>query len=367
MIIFSTTLKRLFKSKIRFVLMIILPLIFISIFTTQNHTAATIGIVDHDQSAVSKGIFQLLKNTEGIKLLEISEDQIYDLTASYVVDYSIIIDSDFENKILEGKNPKIMEYYVEDRQKLYFVKNSVNTEIENYKLIANALNYDKVKFENSLDKYRESKLTINTNLDILNKIVKSRAAFGFLVQFMLYMAVITTGLILEDKSNGTFYRVFYGHVSIKRYMTENLAAFFTTGVIQALGIISALVLIFKMYMGSAPAAIIGLFIIFSFVCVTMGLFIISVLKKPIQAYVTVAVITTPLVMLGGCYWGFDLMPDILNKIGRFIPLSWVMRTVDGVLDGSITGNALITNYAILLLFALVFLVAGLAKKVDISK
>ncbi len=367
MIIFRTSLKRIFTSKVRFALMILCPFIFISMFSMQNHKAATIGIVDHDQSAVSKGIYQLLKNSEGIKLLEISEDQIYDLTASYVVDYSIIIDSDFENKILDSENPKIKEYYVEDRQKLYFVKNLVNTELENYKLIARASNYDKAKFETSLGEYWKSKLSITTNLDTLNKIQKSRTSFGFLIQFMLYMAVITTGLILEDKANGTFYRTFYGPVSIKRYMTENLAAFFTTAVIQSLGIISALVFIFKTYMGEIPLAIIGLFIIFSLVCITLGLLITSVLKKPIQAYVTVAVITTPLIMLGGCYWEFSLMPDILNKIGRFIPLSWVMRTVDAVLDGSITGNILITNYAVLLLFALVFLIVGLVKKVDISK
>lgn len=367
MIIFSTTLKRIFKSKVRFILMIILPLMFIAIFTVRDHTAATIGIVDHDQSAVSKGITQLLKNTEGIQIKEISEDQIYDLTASYVVDYSIIIDSGFERKILEGESPKLKEYYIEDRQKLYFVKNSINNQIENYKLIARASNYNKEKFDASLEDYWKSELTVKTNLDILNKIEKSRAAFGFLVQFMMYMAVITTGLILNDKTSGTFYRTFYGPVSIKRYMIENLSAFFTTGVIQALGIILALVIIFKMYLGSVPAAIIGLFVIFSFVCITMGLFITSILKKPIHAYVTVAIITTPLVMLGGCYWGFDLMPDILNKIGRFIPLSWVMRTVDGVLEGSVTSNTLITNYVILLLFALVFLIAGLAKKVDISE
>ncbi len=367
MIIFRTSLKRIFTNKVRFALMILCPFMFIAMFAMQNHKAATIGIVDHDQSGASKGIYQILKNTEGIKLLEISEDQIYDLTASYVVDYSIIIDSGFENSILEGKNPKIKEYYVEDRQKLYFVKNSVNTEIESYKLIARVSNYDKIKFETSISKYRESKLSITTNLDIFNKIQNSRTSFGFLIQFMLYMAVITTGLILEDKVNGTFYRTFYGPVSIKRYMTENLAAFFTTAVIQSLGIISVLVIVFKMYMGSNPSAIIGLFIIFSLVCISLGLFITSVLNKPIQAYVTIAVITTPLIMLGGCYWDFNLMPDILNKIGRFIPVSWVMRTVDAVLDGSITGYALVMNYAILLLFALIFLIVGLVKKVDISK
>lgn len=367
MIIYSTSLKRIFKNKIRFTLMILCPLIFIVMFTLNDHRAATVGIVDNDGTTASKAVYRLLENTDGIKLLKLTEDQIYDLTASYIVDYSIIIDPGFENDILSGDDPRLREYYVEDRQKLYFIKNSINTEIENYKLIARASNYDKYRFENSLYKYGESKLTIIAKLDNLNKTEKTRAGFGFLVQFMMYMAVITTGLILEDKANGTFYRTFYSPVSIKRYMAENLAAFFTTAVIQSMVIISALALILKMYMGSFPLAIVGLFIIFSIVCITMGLCIISVLKKPMQAYVLIAVVTTPLIMLGGCYWRFDMMPDTINKVGRFIPVSWVMRTVDAALDGTLTVNTLITNYGILLLFAAIFLIAGLAKKVDISK
>lgn len=367
MIIYSTSFKRIFKNKIRFTLMILCPLIFIVMFTLNDHRAATVGIVDNDGTAASKAVYRLLENTGGIKLLKLTEDQIYDMTVSYMVDYSIIIDPGFEEDFLNGIDPKLREYYVEDRQKLYFIKNSINTEIENYKLIANASSYNKHRFENALSNYGKSKLTVTTNLDILNKTEKTRAGFGFLIQFMMYMTVITTGLILEDKANGTFYRTFYCPVSIKRYMAENLAAFFTTALIQAMAIISALVLIFKMYMGSMPLAVIGLFIIFSFVCITMGLFVISVLKKPLQAYVVIAVVTTPLIMLGGCYWRFDMMPDTINKVGRFIPVSWVMRTVDAALDGTLTVNGLITNYGILLLFAAIFLIAGLAKKVDISK
>jgi ABC-2 type transport system permease protein len=154
---------------------------------------------------------------------------------------------------------------------------------------------------------------------------------------------------------------------MKRYTLENLLAFFITAVIQSLGIILALKVIFNIYLGTSPGAIIGLFVVFSLVCIALGIIITSIFKKPIHAYITIAVITTPLIMLGGCYWGFDFMPDLMNKLGQFIPLSWVMRTVDSVLDGSITMNTLFVNYGILLLFAAIFFVAGLVKKVDISK
>ena len=367
MIIFSTALKRIFKSKARFILIMLAPFLFIGVFSFQTHRAATIGIVDNDNSTVSRGIYDLLNTSDGIKLMKISEDDIYDLAASYVIDYAVILDPGFEKNMFEGKEAKIREYYVEDKQKLYFIKNSLNLQLDNYSMLLKASGYDKAKFEAALTKYNDSKIKIQSNMDRLNKIGQSRASLGFLVQFMLYMAVLTTGLILEDKANGTYFRTFYGPMSIKRYMGENLLAFFATAVIQSLGIIMALKIVFKAYMGTNAPALIFLFVIFSFVCISMGLLITTVLKKPIHAYVTIAVITTPLIMLGGCYWNFSRMPDIMNKIGQFIPLSWVMKTVDGIFDGSITTGTLFANYGILLLFAAIFLVAGLAKKVDISK
>lgn len=367
MTIFSTALKRIFKSKVRFFLLMICPFVFIGIFALQTYNAARIGIVDNDNTVASKGIYNLLNEIDGIKLIEMDEDEIYDATASCEIDYSIIIDSGFEKTLLEGEDPKLREYYVEDKQKLYFVKSSVSNEIDNYKLLAKAANYENSKFESVLKNYSTSKLTVYSDVQERNKIDVTNDSMGFLVQFMLYMAVITTGIILEDKSNGTYYRIFCGPTSLKRYMFENLLAFYTTALIQSLGIIFALKLIFNIYLGAWPIALIGIFSIFSLVCIALGMFITSILKKPMYAYVAIVMLTTPLVMLGGCYFRFEMMSDIMIRIGQFIPVTWVMKTVEDILGGTITINTLFTNYGILLLFAAVFFVTGLVKKVDISK
>lgn len=366
MIIFKSLMKRIFKSKIRFIIIMLGPFIFIALFAFHNHRAVTIGFVDYDLTAASEAVCSQLSHTDGIKLMKITEDQVYDLTASYVIDYSLIIGEGFEKAILDGDSPKIREYYIEDRQKLHFVKNSVSTEIENYQLLAKASGYEQSRFEAAIQKYASPGLSVVTGMKGMNKMDNTRGALGFLIQFMLYMAVITTGLILEDKASGIYYRTFYSPISSKRYMAESLAAFYTTAIIQCMGIILALVLVFRIYLGSMPLAVIGLFAIFSLVCIAMGLLLTTILKSPMQAYVAAAAITTPLVMLGGCYWDFAAMPWVLNKVGSFLPVSWVMRTVDAILDGSITAGALAANYGMLLLFAAIFLIAGLQRKVDIS-
>ena len=71
-------------------------------------------------------------------------------------------------------------------------------------------------------------------------------------------------------------------------------------------------------------------------------------------------------MLGGCYWDINFMPDILVKISKFMPTSWVMQAVSKVLYGGAAISGIMVELLVLLLFSGVFFAAGLAKKVEIS-
>ena len=75
----------------------------------------------------------------------------------------------------------------------------------------------------------------------------------------------------------------------------------------------------------------------------------------------------PLVMLGGCYWTMDYMPELFQRIALFLPTTWVMAGVDKILYES--KNILDISLEILMLaiFIGIFLAAGLLKKVDIAK
>ena len=47
MIIFIQSIKRIFKNKIRFVVLLIMPLLFIAMFATHDERALTIGVIDN--------------------------------------------------------------------------------------------------------------------------------------------------------------------------------------------------------------------------------------------------------------------------------------------------------------------------------
>jgi ABC-2 type transport system permease protein len=367
MIIFKHSLKRIFKNKIRLLLLLIMPVLFIVMFALQDQRSMTIGIADKDNSTLSKRLASNLIKMQKVKVLMIKEDVVYDKTVSYQIDYALIIEPGFEEKIIKGENPSIGEFYLAEREKLFYAKNITETFISNMKMLSKGAGYNKETFMKELEKYDNANLQLENLANKHDTTPNTRAAMGFLMQFMLYMSVVTAGLLLEDKNNGVYYRTFYGPVTLKRYIAENLSAFLMVGVIQVTMVFILIKVLFGLDMGKHPMALYTLFLMFSLVCVSLGMWLVSMFKKPIGAYTAIMLLTTPFVMLGGGYWPMNFMPEILQKIAHFLPTTWVMEGTEKIIfDGSgIAGISI--QLLVLLIFSGIFMSAGLVKKVDISK
>lgn len=367
MIIFNQVIRRITKNKIKLLVILIMPLVFIIMFALQSRTSLSIGIVDQDNSALSKKLTENLKGMYKVRVLTLNVKEVYDKAVSHQTDYSIIIRQGFEEKLLSGKDPEVEEFYMLEKEKLFYARSFMDSYINNMKLMAHGAGFDREKFKVALEEYDKNKLS-SINEDRSDKEAsQSRLAMGFLVQFMIYTSSIIAGIILEDKSSGVFYRVFYAPVSPLKYLIENLAAFILIGAAQVAIILTLVRYGFGFGLGNQSFNMYLLFIVFSLVCVSMGILLVSLFKKPIYAYVLVIFLATPLVMLGGCYWSTEIMPDIMVKIGQFLPTFWVMRGVDELLYNNQGFTGIYMEILILLLFAAIFFAGGLFKKIDVSK
>ena len=355
MIIFKQSLKRIFKNKIRLTLLLVMPILFIAMFALQDERAITIGIVDKDNSTLSAGLTKRLQGIHKVKVLDIEEESVYDKAVSYQTEYTLIMEKGFEDNLIKGKNPVVKEFYLNESEKLFYARNAVDNYINNIKVMASGANYN------------NSKLTLKNLEAVSSTTPRTRFAMGFLVQFMLYMSVISTSLLLEDKNSGVYYRTLNGPVTLKRYITENILAFLVVGIIQVTLTFGLIRFIFGLDLGTHPLSLYLLFIVFSFVCISLGMWLVSIFKKTIAAYTTILLLTTPLIMLGGCYWPMDFMSQTFQRVARFIPTTYVMQGVEKILfDGKgITGISM--ELLILAIFSGIFMAAGIVKKVDISK
>lgn len=367
MTIYKQALKRILFHKLRLLVLLLMPLLFIALFALQDERTLTIGIVDHDQSYLSIQLTKYIENMDKVVITQLAEKEVYDKTVSYQTDYTLIITEGFEKAIISGKDPQVSEFYLHEKEKLYYVKNLVESFIFNMHLLANGAHFQSDRFFQLVDEYEQAQGIAVYKEEGAHKIDQTRQAMGFLVQFLLYMSVVTASLILEDKNNGVFYRTFYAPISLKRYMMENLLAFLSVAVVQIGLIIFLLKVGYNMDFANTEWQILVVMIVFGIVCICLGMWMISIFKKPLGAYITIILITTPLVMLGGCYWPMEFMPTILQQIALFIPTTWIMSSVDQILYESKTVFQLYLELLILTLFSGIFLASGLLKKIDISK
>jgi ABC-2 type transport system permease protein len=367
MIIFRQSIKRIFNNKIKLLILLVMPVLFIAMFALQDENAITIGIADKDNSTLSLALIKSLDKIDKVKVLHIEEESAYDKAVSFQTEYTLIIEQGFEDRIIKGEKAEVKEFYINEKEKLFYARNVVDNYINNMKIMASGANHNKDAFFKELKIYNDSKLTVKNLQASGSNSKRTRGAMGFLVQFMLYMSVITSSLLLEDKNSGVFYRTLNGPVSLKRYIFENLLAFLVVAILQVTLTFVLIKFIFGLDLGRNPLNLYLLFIVFSVVCISLGMWIVSIFKKPIAAYTTILLLTTPLLMLGGCYWPMNYMSENFQKVARFFPTTYVMQGTEKIL---FEGKGLIgisMEIFILLIFSVIFMAGGIVKKVDISK
>lgn len=368
MTIFKHVMKRICTSKIKLAIIFLCPVLFTAIFMSTSSSTMTILLVDNDRTALSQALAGRLQSMDSKIRVEISdENAIDDKILCYQADEAVIIPKGFEAAILSGGNAAIEEFYILELEGVYYTRAYIDGFVSDMKSLAGTLGNDREAFKKALEDYKQDTLSVKAQpAEDTTILVRTYSSLGFLVQFMLYMSIITAGIILEDRSSGVYYRTFFAPVSLKRYYIENLLAFMVIGILQVAISLVMITMVFGMNL-VAPAAIFALYAVFALVCISLGMWLITLFKKPLMAYLSILFLTTPLVMLGGCYWPTSYMPDMIIKIAKFMPTSWVMQAVDKVLSGGADLGGIIVELLVLLLFGGVFFAAGLAKKVEISK
>jgi len=363
--LFKHNMKRILANKVRFTMLVIVPILFIFMFLLGSFNTVTIGIVDNDDSKLSKNIIEELTKNKFYNIKLIEKEQMITDVISYEVDYAIIIENGFEEKFIVENQLLIKDYFFVENENVMNVKVYLQSYMTNLQLITNQTN-DKDSFYEILDDFEKGLLKVNNSSDLSGKINQSIFSIGFLVYFLIFISVITCGLILEDRKNGTLSRIFNSPISLKRYLFENLLSFICVGFLQVILVFLVFKFGFNFYYGDGLFNIMLLCFSFVIVSITMGLLIVSVVKSPIQAYLTVGVLASPLAMLGGCYWPLDMMPGWLQNVSKFIPTTWVMTGTNEILnDGNLFD--ILDNIGVLLLFACVFFIGGIFNKTDFAK
>lgn len=183
-------------------------------------------------------------------------------------------------------------------------------------------------------------------------------ALGFAVTFIMIMIFTMAGAILQERQMGTWGRLLTTPASRASLITGYLISFFLTGMLQFVLLLGASTLLFHIQWGPL-LPLLAMAAAFVLCSAGMGLFLAGIVRTPEQQGAIGTLLVTATSMLGGVYWPLDFVSNTMRHIGYLTPQAWAMDGFREVVLRGGSWSGLVWPLTVLLLFAVIFMTAGL--------
>jgi ABC-2 type transport system permease protein len=355
------TLKVIMRKKSNLFVFFILPVLFvlvsIGIHSGGGGGSVNIGIVDKDQSALSKDMVEAMSKENKFKLTVVAEkDQDKKLTSGEL-DSILIIPSGFSDRIYNNTSNPIELKSIKGEAATVWIKYYANIYVQNLLDVAKASEGSIGLFQKIYDSIQKSPLTLKENVIQNQSKSKGLAAqsIGFLIMFILFGAANVAQLILNEKKNRTYYRICTAPTNAKTYLTGNVLANLTIIIIQITLILLLITQVFNIETYVAFYQLFLLLACFGLVATGLGFMIVAFSVNSDQVRNLQMLIIVPSSLLSGCLIPVDIMPKVAQQIADFLPQRWVMKAIENLQEGSNFDQVFI--YLVLILsFALTFFI-----------
>ncbi len=320
---------RLILTKKSFILMgIVAPAIIILFFGFSFGKEYTykVGILDEDNSYISREIINSLGKMENIDLINIDSDY-KTKVLTQEIEVAIIIAENLEKNLLDLKPTNIKVYSIGNNE----IKNTINSilklKTKDLSLIARICNNDVEKFK---EIYEES---MKETKDIItNKINIEKPSINYSIGIVIMMIFITgssvTNFLIEDYENNTKDRILTSGVNTYKYYLSLLVVFCVLSSISSIIYYVLARLIDLDFSMENPRDFLIVLLSLNLVSVALNLLISTISKNRYIANTINIILVIPSCMLSGAFWDFSIMPEYLQKIGNYLPQRWVYITLE---------------------------------------
>jgi ABC-2 type transport system permease protein len=349
--------------------MLLLPIaVFILIiYVRMDLTTASIAVIDNDKTKVT---FKLMENLqENYKLDNIKEKDIVDALSNESIEYAVVIDKGFTDKIIKGEKEKINSYYDKDDGSHSIIQDNLMNYIKTLNAISLKSNKNSKVFYKNFNKYEEKNYKVNyIQVGNTNKRYVEES-MHFFIMLMLFSSISFASILIIDREEIKNLRTFAAPITLKNYMFQCILNLFVLEIFQVVVMLIALTIIYGSVTIQYIPLLFTIFTAFSLTSVSIGVFaksLHSVIRKQ-AASISIDLIVIPMCMLGGCFWDNDMMPSTLQYLSNFIPVTWINDAIDAILyyNGNIISVGF--NIFVLVLFSIVFFLLGIFTKKDVIR
>lgn len=325
--------KKICRKKSSYVTFILLPILTTLLALSLSFTgesAAKIGILDKDNSQISRQFISQIKQNEKYNIYtKFDGKQIDNYLKNKTLEAVLVIDKGFGNKVLHGQKQTLNLRAISSSQVTEWFKANANYLLENYNTIGDAAAGNQTIFNNLLA--HNNKVSYKVQQTTLSDRSKSKSVSstttGFLLILMLGSASVIYSGILTDKVSQIYNRLTLSKLSRLQYMLSYVCVGLIVYAIQ-IAIILGMLKVVNISFYIPIWVLLTTFLLFSLLVIGFGLFVGAVSKNSQQSSQLANLIIMPTSMLAGCLWPLKITPSYMQAIGKLLPQNWVLSIID---------------------------------------
>lgn len=368
-VLIKKNLKLIFDSKWSLFQLIIPVLIILAFMKLLSNGSSNlnVGLIDRDNTTSSKVITDSLKGISTVNVININENKIKESLIQRDTFLVVTIPSGFEEGLLTNKIKNVDIAVGEENNLSEMVRSILNIQIKNVSDLALVASGDKDKYYKMLNGYKIGDLKINTQSlkDLAYGYQATQSSIGFLLYYLMMRAIMVSAIIIKERDNNTYSRIFTAPISSLQYLLGNILANIILLFIQVLITLVSLQYILRLNTGVEMLPMFILMMLIVLVAVSFGTLAIALFENS-QAYnMVTSLILAGTAMFSGCFVPIRLLPEKVQKISFFTPQRWVLDGIEKMQNGN-SFSALGLNIVVLLAFTLAFFLIA-AYKIKVSQ
>lgn len=185
------------------------------------------------------------------------------------------------------------------------------------------------------------------------------SAPAMLVLFLMTNTVIYGAVFLTlEKQSRCLARLSTMPVSRGEIICGKILGRVMIGLLQSAILVGAGALLYRVWWGPSPLALLALLICLALAAAAIGIFLGGMVRTPEQAGAIAWIVPLFLGAIGGCWWPLELVPHWMRVFGHISPAAWAMDGLYGLLSFGKGPGVVLVPCFVLLGYAAVLIFAG---------
>ncbi len=372
MTVFRTYIKRVVGRPWMIALTVAIPvLIAVIVGVGGSGNAMRVALIDHDDTFLSRMVIEAV--APAATFVDLEEEEITGALVNGRIEYALVMPAGMQERVIAGRRARVETWSLQGVQMTRFVRSAADAVLSAAHNVARTVDGDRDAFVAVMQAVQAGSFALETETYRSERgaLAAGEAAglsqlMGLLTMTMLLLAMTTCLMFLADIEKGTFHRTLVGPLSVRRYMLEANAAFFCVTVLQAVAGAIVLSMVFPQLTAEAVLSAAAILAAFAMVAVSFTLAVANTMKTVRRTAIATNFLIMPMVMLGGAFWPFEIMPDYLQRVGAFSPTRWATSATAAAFSGAPFAE-IVPHLGVLLLFAVVFQLLGSWRRVDVAR